>query len=184
MAIVPDDKNWTWVLERPCPDCGFDAATLDALDVAVLVRANAAQWAGLLGHEHARLRPTGDQWSAVEYACHVRDVFRLFDHRLQRMLAEDGPQFANWDQDETAVAERYDQQDPVIVLAELQAAAVEVADRFARVADHQWQRTGFRSDGAAFTVESFGRYFIHDPMHHLDDVRRGNEILDVGSLDT
>lgn len=20
--IVPDTKDWTWVLERPCPECG------------------------------------------------------------------------------------------------------------------------------------------------------------------
>jgi hypothetical protein len=24
--IVPDTKDWTWVLERPCPECGFDAS--------------------------------------------------------------------------------------------------------------------------------------------------------------
>jgi hypothetical protein len=29
---------------------------------------------------------------------------------------------------------------------------------------------GFRSDGAQFTVESFGRYLLHDPIHHLWDV--------------
>ncbi|HEX6658909.1 MAG TPA: hypothetical protein VF065_12545 [Ilumatobacter sp.] len=29
MAIVPDDKNWTWVLERPCPDCGLETSTVD-----------------------------------------------------------------------------------------------------------------------------------------------------------
>jgi hypothetical protein len=184
VAIIPDDKNWTWVLEQPCLDCGFDAASLDAHDVPVLVRANAAQWTGLLRHPHARLRPTDDQWSALEYACHVRDVFRLFDQRLQLMLTDDGPQFANWDQDETAVADRYDEQDPEVVLADLQAAGAVVADRFATVGDHQWQRTGFRSDGAAFTIESFARYFVHDPMHHLDDVRRGYEILDAGELDT
>ena len=23
MPIVPDDKDWTWVLERRCPQCGF-----------------------------------------------------------------------------------------------------------------------------------------------------------------
>jgi hypothetical protein len=34
----------------------------------------------------------------------------------------------------------------------------------------QWQRTGRRSDGAHFTVETFARYFIHDPVHHLYDV--------------
>jgi hypothetical protein len=183
VAITPDDKNWTWVLERPCLDCGFDAANVDPRDVAALVRANVVQWAGLLDHEHARLRPTDDQWSALEYACHVRDVFRLFDERLQLMLGEDGPHFANWDQDVTAVADRYDLQDPEVVLAELREAGTAVADRFAEVRDDQWQRTGFRSDGAAFTVESFARYFVHDPMHHLDDVRRGYEVLDAGSLD-
>jgi hypothetical protein len=24
-----------------------------------------------------------------------------------------------------------------------------------------------------FTVESFGRYLLHDIVHHVDDVRRG-----------
>ncbi|HEY5013683.1 MAG TPA: DinB family protein, partial [Acidimicrobiia bacterium] len=24
--ITPDTKDWTWVLERPCPECGFDAS--------------------------------------------------------------------------------------------------------------------------------------------------------------
>jgi hypothetical protein len=24
-----------------------------------------------------------------------------------------------------------------------------------------------------FTVDSFGRYFLHDPMHHIVDARRG-----------
>ena len=34
----------------------------------------------------------------------------------------------------------------------------------------QWPRTGPRSDGARFTVETFARYFVHDPVHHLYDV--------------
>ena len=28
VAIVPDDKDWTWVLQRECPECGFDASSL------------------------------------------------------------------------------------------------------------------------------------------------------------
>ena len=24
--MVPDEKDWTWVLDRPCPDCGFEAS--------------------------------------------------------------------------------------------------------------------------------------------------------------
>ncbi len=46
-----------------------------------------------------------------------------------------------------------------------------VADRFAALTDDQWQRPGRRSDGAAFTVDSFSRYFLHDVVHHLHDMR-------------
>jgi hypothetical protein len=70
----------------------------------------------------------------------------------------------------TAIEGRYAEQDPGRVADELVAAAAAIAARFERVAGDQWQRTGFRSDGAQFTVESFARYFIHDPVHHYYDV--------------
>ena len=35
MAIVPDTKDWTWVLERPCDECGFDARSAERLYVRV-----------------------------------------------------------------------------------------------------------------------------------------------------
>jgi len=85
------------------------------------------------------------------------------------MLAEDGPLFPNWDQDATAIADRYGEQDPTTVAGELAAAADVIASHFASLAPDQWQRTGTRSDGAHFTVETFTRYFIHDPVHHLYD---------------
>jgi predicted carbohydrate-binding protein with CBM5 and CBM33 domain len=100
----------------------------------------------------------------------VRDVLRLYERRLTLMLTHDGPQFPNWDQDATAVEGHYEEQDAVVVAGELAKAAEVIAAHFDDVAPDQWQRTGRRSDGAAFTVESFGRYFIHDPVHHLYDV--------------
>jgi hypothetical protein len=89
------------------------------------------------------------------------------------MLHEDNPHFENWDQDDTAVMERYDLQDPLVVGVEVLAAAATFADLYDTVGPDQWQRPGLRSDGSQFTVESFGRYFVHDPIHHLADVRRG-----------
>ena len=35
----------------------------------------------------------------------------------------------------------------------------------------QLGRRGLRSDGSAFTVDSLARYFLHDALHHLWDVR-------------
>jgi hypothetical protein len=107
-------------------------------------------------------------WSPLEYGCHVRDVFRIFDHRLRRMLADDVPHFENWDQDAWAVADRYDVQEPAVVAQVLRAHADALAATYATVAD--WSRRGVRSDGAEFTVDSFTRYLLHDPLHHLADV--------------
>jgi hypothetical protein len=96
---------------------------------------------------------------------------------VHRMLQEDDPRFENWDQDETAVSERYDLQDPLVVANELLAAGTALADLYDTVQGVQWQRPGLRSDGSPFTVDSFGRYFVHDPMHHIVDVQRGYERL-------
>jgi len=104
-AIVPDDKDWTWVLERPCSECGFDAATVDPRAVGSMIRTNARAWVGVLDAADAELRqrPTPDRWSTLEYAAHVRDVHRLYLYRLLLMLDTDDPLFPNWDQEETAV---------------------------------------------------------------------------------
>ncbi|WP_117208186.1 DinB family protein [Allorhizocola rhizosphaerae] len=169
--IVPDTKDWTWVLQRPCPECGFNASGIGRSDIPTVIRENAEAWQDVFragGELHVRRRP--DVWSPLEYACHVRDVFRIYEYRLGLMLSQDDPHFPNWDQDATAVQERYGEQDPAKVIVELGLAAESVAAAFARVEGDQWARTGNRSDGARFTVESIGRYFVHDPIHHLHDV--------------
>lgn len=169
--MTPDTKDWTWVLDRPCPECGLDTTALRATDVGGMIRENATAWQQVLARgESVRERPSADVWSPLEYACHVRDVFRLFDQRLRLMLTEDDPLFANWDQDATAVEQRYGEQEPARVAKELRAAAATLAERFDAVTGDQWQRPGRRSDGAHFTVESFARYLVHDPVHHLHDV--------------
>jgi len=168
--IEPDDKDWTWVLDRPCPECGFDPAGIEPAQVADLVRANASAWQRVLAGRDVAQRERPDRWSTLEYACHVRDVFRLYLERLDLMLTEDGPRYPNWDQDATAVDERYHEQRPAMVAVELTRAAAALADRFDEVEGAQWSRTGHRSDGATFTVDTFARYFVHDPIHHLWDV--------------
>jgi hypothetical protein len=173
MSIVPDDKDWTWVLQRPCPECGFEASSIAREEVADLIRDNAHAWQEVFtSREDLRERLRPDIWSPLEYGCHVRDVFRLYDYRLGLMLNEDDPTYPNWDQDSTAVEEHYAEQDPQQVIIELFLAAQALAASFAKLEDEQWERTGNRSDGARFTVESFARYLVHDPVHHLHDVTK------------
>lgn len=170
MTIPPDTKDWTWVLRQPCPECGYDASTVSPQEVSARLKKCASAWVGVLGREDVKLRPAPTVWSPLEYACHVRDVCRLYLERLELMLTTDDPMYPNWDQDATAVEERYGEQSPITVTEQLAGAASLLAYRFAAVTDDEWQRPGRRSDGASFTVDSFARYFLHDVEHHLHDV--------------
>ena len=172
MPIVPDVKDWTWVVERRCPECGFDAAVLPRSGIAPLIRSNAQAWPPVLAQPPDILRRavSDDRWTPLEYACHVRDVFRLYDERLRLMLTKHEPTYPNWDQDRTAVDDRYNEQDPAAVAVQLVSAAEALAASFDAVDGPAWDRRGTRSDGATFTIETFGRYMVHDPVHHLYDV--------------
>jgi DinB superfamily len=170
MTIIPEDKDWTFVLSRPCHECLFEAASLDHDDVADMLEDNAAGWMVVLHRADATERPRPDRWSPLEYACHVRDVFRLYDYRLHLMLDEHDPLFPNWDQDETAITDRYGEQDPLVVAHELRDAQRVLSASFRSVSGDQWNRPGRRSDNKSFTIDSFARYMIHDPIHHLWDV--------------
>jgi len=86
------------------------------------------------------------------------------------MLTEDNPTFAYWNQDETAINDRYSEQDPEVVADELEAAAQRFVARIQLLTPEQYSRHGIRSDGAEFTVATFLQYFLHDVIHHLWDV--------------
>ncbi len=178
MTIEPETKNWTWVLQRKCEECGFDTPSCPPGEIGRRAREATDPWPAFMAHPSAAARPHEDRWSALEYACHVRDAFRLGVYRVGRMLHEDNPRFDNWDQDETAVAERYDLQDPTTVGGEVLVAGHAFADLYDTVVGPQWGRPGLRSDGSPFTVDSFGRYFLHDIVHHVVDVQRGFAILE------
>ena len=173
MSITPDTKDWTWVLERPCPDCGFDPAAQGLDELPSLIRDTAATWSQVLARPDVRERPAPEVWSPLEYGCHVRDVHVLFAQRLRLMLDEDEPTFANWDQDAAAVASDYAGQDPAVVADELVEAADTVAGTYATVTAETKDRRGVRSNGDEFTVETFGSYHLHDVVHHLHDVGAG-----------
>ena len=169
-AVTPDTKDWTWTLRERCPDCGFEAASVPGPEIATRITASTDPWPHVLARPAATARPRRSTWSPLEYACHVRDVCRLFEERLALMLTQQAPTFANWDQDETALAQRYGEQDPGVVARELAVAAASFAGAYAAVPGDAWERVGKRSDGSQFTVLTLGQYGLHDLAHHLWDV--------------
>lgn len=180
MAIEPEAKSWTWVNERPCPECGFDASATDPPRVPDLVRANVGDWRRLLGAPPARLltRPDDSTWSAVEYACHVRDVYELLADRFDRFGVEQHPVFDDWHPDRVAEARDYPaERDPGQVFDQLARHAERVITHATEMTDAGWQRQGTRADGLVFTAGFLSTYLTHDVIHHVNDVELGLERL-------
>jgi len=167
-APPPEDRDWTYVITQGCTECGF--VPFDATQAATRLRASVPRWREALVRTSATTRPAPLVWSPLEYACHVRDVNATMGRRLELMLAEDGVTFENWDQDATAIEDRYWAQDPATVAEELGASAEKAAATLDSVSGDQWQRRGIRSNGSQFTVATLAVYFLHDVEHHLHDV--------------
>jgi hypothetical protein len=170
---MPDTKDWTWVLARPCSECGFVAADVAPADVPASVREAGERFAAAMSRPDVRERPAPDVWSPLEYTCHVRDVCRVMRSRIELILSGDGSTpvtFADWDQDATAVTGKYWRSDPSVVARQVDEAADAAAGAFERPQDDQWSWPALRSNGSVFTAATLGQYFVHDLHHHLWDI--------------
>lgn len=173
-AATPDTSDWTWVLTRPCPDCGFDPEEVSPLAFTEIIRDDKQRYTAVLGRADVRSRPAAGVWSPLEYCCHVRDVCDVMRGRLEQILAGGGREtvrFDDWDQDAAAVEGQYWRSDPDVVRAELESAFESAAEAFDQPQDEQWDWRGLRSNGSEFTARTLGRYFLHDLQHHLWDVQ-------------
>ena len=48
MVIRADGKDWTWVVERACPECGFDPEAVSYGDISHLVHGGLERWPAVL----------------------------------------------------------------------------------------------------------------------------------------
>ncbi|HLS01727.1 MAG TPA: DinB family protein [Beutenbergiaceae bacterium] len=170
-AVTPESQDWTWVLTQQCPQCGANVGAVDAPEVLRLARDYLHRFRQLLdGSDEVRRRPSPGVWSPLEYGAHLRDVCGVFRTRVRAMLLHDESSYPDWDPNEAAVEGDYRALDPVEVADELHTAGMDLVRDVAALSDAELQRTGHRSDGFTFTVESLMRYFLHELTHHWWDV--------------
>lgn len=168
---VPDESDWTWVLTRPCPDCGFDLDAIRPDGVPSLLRDAGGRFSAVLSRADATTRPDAGVWSPLEYASHVCDVCDVMSGRLEQILAGQGRlvKLADWDQDSASVA--YWRAEPAQVRDRVRAAFESAAQAYTAPTGDQWSWPAERSNGSPFTVATLASYFVHDIHHHLWDVR-------------
>jgi hypothetical protein len=119
-------------------------------------------------------RPAPDSWSALELACHVRDVFLVQRERIVRVLVEDRPSFPPMHRDERAVLERYAEQSPAAVAADVGMAARLLAGVLTGRSAAELERPCVYNypEPAERTLVWIGSNSLHEGQHHLQDIDR------------
>lgn len=119
-----------------------------------------------------RRRPDPETWSALEYLCHVRDVYSVHTERVARALAGDNPLVEPMDNQKRAERGGYNEQDPERVLDDLERNAARFAELVETVTPDQWPRRVTRRPSEERTVLWLIRHAAHEGVHHLHDIDR------------
>ena len=177
---MADDRPWVLQQTDPCEECAFVPLDHDAVDLPDAIRGLGRRYRApltrfLAGEDPAAIvtkRPAEDRWSALEYACHTRDVLSVFNDRVLLMVAEERPELGWWDHEAAAEDEAYNGQDPTEVADALDRNAQAFAETLEAVPTNRWSREGVRRTGELFTILGAGRFVLHEGHHHLLDMGR------------
>jgi hypothetical protein len=168
---VAEGWDWVRIQGEACPQCAHNPASLPVSALGEAGTAEAAAWQSyLLAADSGALRqsPAPGVWSPLQYAAHVRDMFRVFGDRVLLAIEFDNPTVQGYFPTEDE-CRAYNTLDAAEIAAEVDAQA----DRLARVsADRDgddWVRTVMRDGVDRFTVAGLGCFAVHEAHHHLRD---------------
>jgi hypothetical protein len=160
-----------------CPECGFSYEGLAPEAVPERLRALRSKFSEeLAGADPASAsrRPGPGVWSALEYACHVRDVLLVQRERAIAAQVEHVPSPPRMHRDERVALARYGAHPVPVVLDQLGMAAELCAVVFEALDQAGWaRRLIYRwPDATERDLAWVGRNTVHEGEHHLMDVRR------------
>ncbi|HXW80233.1 MAG TPA: DinB family protein [Acidimicrobiales bacterium] len=160
-----------------CDECGYVYEELPVPEIAVTLRSFGPRYREALGGASAAAaskRPRPDVWSALEYACHVRDVFLVQRERVVLAQVEDRPSFVRMYRDERVPLCGYSTSSLDPVVDQLRMAAELCAGVFTAVQEGSWSRTFLYNWPSTdeHDLAWLGRHTVHEGLHHLMDVGR------------
>ncbi len=156
-------------------------------EVPGVLRGFAASYRGAIegvDDEAVRARPAPGVWSALEYACHVRDLLLVQRERVVQAQVAERPSLAPMARDERVAICGYDAQPSREVLDQLEMAAGLLALALEAVGPEGWRRELLYNfpEPTARDVGWVGVHTVHECVHHLDDIERGIDALGRGGI--
>lgn len=162
----------TWPMETTELSPDVDAQGRAAL-IARYRDGHAAVIAALEGLDDHALdrRPADGGWTAREVVHHVADSETMAATRLRRLLVEEQPHLAAYDEDEFARRLHYDR-DIADALAVIAAVRADTAALLDRLADDDWARAGTHDEVGAYSVDTWLEIYAAHAAEHADQIRQ------------
>jgi hypothetical protein len=118
-------------------------------------------------------RPAGEgEWTPREVVHHLADSEMTSALRLRRLIAEEQPVIAGYDEAEWARRLHYDDRPIGPSLDALAAARATTADILVRLTEAEWGRAGTHTESGAYGVERWLEIYAAHAHEHADQIRR------------
>lgn len=113
----------------------------------------------------------GGGWTARQVVHHLADAELTSGVRLRRLLAEDEPVIAAYDENAYAEVLRYAARPVEAALPLIEAVRAATADLLGTLTEEQWARTGTHTEAGAYGVEEWLRVYAAHPYDHAAQIR-------------
>ena len=113
-----------------------------------------------------------DGWTARQIVHHLADSEMTSAIRLRRLLAEDAPEIAAYDENSFARRLHYDDRPIGPSLDALAAARSTSVQLLERLTDEDWARAGTHSESGRYGVEDWLAIYAAHGRDHADQIRR------------
>lgn len=158
-----------------CQSCGFTYELDRPAETAAVITATAQRIADILTERSAdslRARPDPETWSALEYACHVRDVLMVQRERLLAARCTDQPSPPPMGRDERVEYDGYNEQAPADVARQLVDAELLLTNALSRLSGDDRERTLIYSypEPTVRTLSWLAAQTAHELVHHHLDI--------------
>lgn len=159
-----------------CDGCRFEYDLGAAPVAAAAIVAGTTELVTAFSRSGADLRSRRhpDEWSPLEYACHLRDVLLVQRERVLAARRTDCPTFDPMGRDERVEHDGYAEQDPADVVRQLADAALMFTNDLSRLSPSDWERTLMYNYPTPWerSLEWVAVHTVHEVQHHLLDVQR------------
>lgn len=125
-----------------------------------------------LSLDDLRRRPAPAEWSPAEVICHLADTEERALGRTQRLLGEEEPLLAGYDQAQLAVDRRYGELDALAELDRYERLRAEHVTLLESLDEAAWQRRGRHSEHGPLTLELLIAHVAAEDVDHLAQIAR------------